>query len=63
MLFAIGEKTESQENIPESVVAISEKEKKVMVLRFSRGTKTNFSLQKKQSQKRKKSKHNRPYKK
>ncbi|CAH3142163.1 unnamed protein product, partial [Pocillopora meandrina] len=49
-----GEKTESQENIPESVVAISEKEKKVMVLRFSRGTKTNFSQQKKAKPKKKK---------
>jgi len=36
---------------------------KVMVLRFSRGIKTNFSLQKKQSQKRRKSSQKRPYKK
>ena len=62
-LFAIGEKTESQENMPEAVVAILETEKKVMVLKFSRAIKTNFSLQRKQSRIRRKSSHSRAYKK
>ena len=55
LFFATGDKTESQENMPESAVAISEMEIKVMVLRFSRGIETNFSLLKKASQKRRKS--------
>jgi len=54
-LFATGDKTDSQENVPECAVAISEMEIKVMVLRFSRGIETNFSLLKKASQKRRKS--------
>ena len=53
-LFAVGEKTESQENMPVSIVAISEMEKKIMVLRFSRGVKKNLFPQKKESQKKKK---------
>lgn len=50
LFFATGDKTESQENTPESAVAIV----KVMVLRFSRGMETNFSLLKKTCQKKKK---------
>ena len=40
--------------VPAVAVAISEMEIKVMVLRFLTGIKTKFSLQKKQSQKKKK---------
>ena len=50
-ISAVGEKTESQDNTPESAVAISGMEIEVMVLRFLTGIKTKFSLQKKPSQK------------
>ena len=47
-LSATQDKIESQENTPESAVAISEMEIKAMVLKFSREIKTNSSLQKKE---------------
>ena len=54
-LFYLGDKTESQGSIPEFVAAISGMETKVMALSVSRGTKTNFFLQNKEpNQKRKK---------
>ena len=54
-LFYLGDKTESQGRIPEFAAAISGMETKVTAVRVSKGTKTNFFLQNKEpDQKRKK---------